>query len=1566
MYLLKFTQGKPHDIVQTCVHLPEELGYVQAVKLLSRRYDSQAQTVASLVDKMMTLPVLRADDGEGLDDYGIYLRGCLNALENLPHGLGSVDDKVICRLLEKVPYLMESWRRIADGIEQQGKRLASFRDLVEFIEKEARVATNHQYGRQVLGSSGKARKDDAKKAETQAPRRIVSGRALAGSVRTAEPSTVCLFCEGRHQTEACRKLENKTPEEKTEFVKEKGICFACLEFGHRSRFCKGRKTCGKCGGRHPTVLHEEKPETATVTTGHLAPSKTGGAKLQVVRVRVGFNNNKVTTNAFLDSGSTHSFIAGNLLDKMQITPRKKTPLKVSTISGEAKMESSLVPGLLIEGLDRDCVMELPALYVLNEIPVLAEDVPSQEDLERWAYLEEAGVTLRTVDAEEEIGLLIGSNAASVMEPLEICPSQHGGPYAVRTRYGWVLGGAEKQSKSVRVNRIKVVDEPSLDEQFEDRADTRRGPSVEDVRWCTQMETGCKKKDGKYEIRLPFREQKPLLDDNRQVAQKRLDLLKRTFEKDPNYAKEYKAVMTDLLEKGYAEEAPDDKELAGKWYLPHFGVRNPQKEKVRVVFDCASKFHGRSLNDTLLQGPDLTNPLFDVLIRFREQPFAFTGDIEAMFMQVLVPEPQRDYLRFLWWPQGDVTRPPRQYRNTRHLFGATSSPSCANLALHMTAEDFGQEMEEARDTVRRNFYVDDVLKSVKSEEAAVRLLEDLKKLCAEGGFNLTKFSSNSIEVLQSVPREERAKKVKDLTLGSDALPVERALGVLWDTNSDTFGFQVDIGKLMMKPVTKRGMLSATASCYDPLGLVTPCVVRARILIQDLFRLKVDWDDKVPDSTREVWERWLRELRHLSTYRIPRCLSEEGLGGAVVELHHFSDASQRAYGTASFLRTVTSDGDVRCALLMSRARLAPVKSLTIPRLELAAAKMAVEVGRELTRALDTPVEQTFWTDSTTVLKYIKNERTRFHVFVSNRLAVIHDGSNVDQWRYVPTDQNPADLVSRGADARTLTDSDLWRSGPQFLRESSDKWPRHPEASAEVSENDLEVKASSTCLAVQVQDTDASPMKKLIEYYSSWKRLTRAVAWIRRVMRMLKDRALGCVTSTPPELSVLDLEEAERCVVLHAQETGFPQEMKDLRSGKEVRLSSSLARLDPVMQDGVLRAQGRLKNSALSQAAKCQVILPNKGHVVNLLIEDFHRRAGHQGRQHVMADVSRSYWVLGANSAVRRVLSRCVSCRRRQAPPETQKMADLPEDRVQDGEKPFTRTGVDFFGNFYVKRGRSHVKKYGVLFTCLAVRAVHIEVADSLSADSFVCALRRFVARRGDVRVLRSDRGTNFIGADRELREEVNHLLAKNSCIQRAALEHKIDWKFNPPSASHFGGAWERQIRTVRKILNALLTEQTFTEETLHTLLCEVECIMNNRPLTPVSADPRDEVPLSPNHLLHLTCVTLPSCDSPADSDLVGRSQWKQAAYLAEQFWRRWRREYLPLLQTRAGPCTRSRTNLKPGDVVLLVDDAVPRGTWPLGRVEGASVGSDGRVRSVQVRVRGTTFVRPITKVVKIVEV
>ncbi|XP_043214441.1 uncharacterized protein LOC122377914 [Amphibalanus amphitrite] len=1597
MYLLQLTKGKPHDIVATCVYLGDD-GYSEAIRLLRVRYDNAMKSRASVIEKIQNYPRVRYEDVNGLDDYSVFLRGALNALHSPALADSGFDSWMICQAIQKTPWVADRWRRAVDRIEQDQRRdrredgerkrtdqrQVSFRDFVEFIESEARIVSHPVYGRHVL--SAQEKKDTRSQATTvqkaQQPARkgmknrehqLHQERRSRAYASNMKQTAKCAYCEHPHDLETCRAFGAKTEEEKTDYIRQHGLCFGCLQEGHISKNCQKRSRCKKCEKSHPTSMHRDAlPNANVVTAGHVSQECEGGGKLQVLPVSANVKERSVLTGAFIDPGSTHSFISRKLASQLGIQPDEKTYVVMSTINGERRMKTSLITGVSIGTEDGGNQVELPALYVLEHIPVEKQDIVRQEDISKWPHLRqrgvEAGFTEKTTS--REIGLLIGANASVVSEPLEVvsCPGQKG-PYAVRTRYGWLVCGVEGKrgpgAHVARVNRIKMLEDPEL--EFLDSHDSRRGYSVEDVKWCLKVEDTCKKDGEKYEIGLPFRDAKPDLPDNRVMAARRLESLRRKFEKDPRYAADYKEQMKKLLDEGYAEEAAPDSEEGKeeRWYIPHHGVYHPTKNKLRVVFDCSASYNGVSLNDVLMQGPNLTNSLVDVLVRFRQETVAFTGDIESMFLQVMVPESDRNYLSFLWWPEGDTSSTPRVFRMTRHLFGATSSPSCANYALHRTAEDFGTGYTpEVKKTLQRSFYVDDVCQSTTSEASAAKMAQDLKQLCSMGGFRLTKFNSNSTEVLRALSEDDKGKT--ETHLGQETSSSERVLGVLWDTHRDELGFSIDEDALNRRPRTRRGILSATAACYDPLGLAAPRVLQGRMILQELTRLRTGWDDDIPNEVEEEWNRWLSGLKSLPDVRVPRCYDPYGISAAdAVSLHHFSDASLKGYGTASYIRTVRGDGEVFCSLVLSRGRVAPLKAITVPRLELAAAKLAVDVNQELLRALDMRIHNvTFWTDSTTVLRYIENETSRYHIYVANRLAAIHAGSKNEQWRYVPSSLNPADMVSRGV----LQDSDMWYNGPPFLRSSQENWPRSP-CVGEIHPDDPEVKqakTSSAAVVVQNEKADnssANPIDRLIEYHSSWKRLTRAVVWIRRTIKTLQLKARDEQgASNVRELTPADIEDAERIIVKHVQKTHFLQELTDLGVGREVRCASRPSRLSPFVEDGLIRMRGRLMNSALDWAAKHPLILPDKDKVTDLIIADRHERAGHEGRQYVLSELRTRYWVLKGNSAVRRCLHRCVKCRRRQRPVEGQKMADLPQDRVEEATHPFSSTGVDYFGPLYAKRGRGQVKKFGVIFTCLSTRAVHLELADNLSADSFICALRRFIARRGNVRLMRSDRGTNFTAADKELKEEVDALHANEEKLRRAMLDKGIEWMFNVPAASHHGGVWERLIRGVRKILNGMLTSQTFTEETLHTLLCETECIMNNRPLVPVSSDPRDEVPLTPNHILHLKCVT-PVCDSSSEDDLDGPKRWRQAAYLAEQFWRSWRRLYLPLLQQRSRAATRSRTNLRIGDVVVMVDESVPRGVWPLGLVKETLMGKDGRVRSVKVRARETMFLRPVTKVVKI---
>ena len=523
----------------------------------------------------------------------------------------------------------------------------------------------------------------------------------------------------------------------------------------------------------------------------------------------------------------------------------------------------------------------------------------------------------------------------------------------------------------------------------------------------------------------------------------------------------------------------------------------------------------------------------------------------------------------------------------------------------------------------------------------------------------------------------------------------------------------------------------------------------------------------------------------------------------------------------------------------------------------------------------------------------------------------------------------------------------------------------------------------------------MEKLLTHFSSWYKLCRSIAWIIRIKNKLIQRMKRkynednsdnngshkevkgqCQTNTDVSspLTITDIKEAEKSIIGYEQRKWFSEEWKlhakhqrQDQSQKvnevTVKKSSPLRRLNPFMLDSLLRVGGRLSKATLPEETKFPVILPRKSFITELIMRDAHEKTGHGGRNFMLAHLYQKYWIIGANSLARTVIHRCIVCRKQRAKVCEQQMADLPHDRVTAENPPFTCVGVDYFGPFLVKRGRSVVKRYGVLFTCLCTRAIHLEKADALDTDNCINAIRRFIARRGQVRELRSDNGTNFIGAERELREEIkkwNQVKFNNEMLQR-----NINWKFNPPAGSHFGGIWERQIRTVRKIMSALVKQQLLTDDSLSTLFCEIEAIVNNRPITTVQGSAGDLDPLTPNTLLLMkNNENLPPAVSDRP-DQYAKKRWRQIQYLADMFWRRWSREYLTQLQERQ-KWSKPHMNLQVGDIVLVADSNRPRNSWQMGRIVETFPDGKGFVRQAKIETSSGTLVRPIAKLCLLVEV
>ena len=881
----------------------------------------------------------------------------------------------------------------------------------------------------------------------------------------------------------------------------------------------------------------------------------------------------------------------------------------------------------------------------------------------------------------------------------------------------------------------------------------------------------------------------------------------------------------------------------------------------------------------------------------------------------------------------------------------SSPSVAGFCMKKTADDNETQFSDsAISALKRSFYVDDMLKSVASVAEGVQLHQEMTELLKRGGFRLTKWLSTHCDVLADIPEAERAKSLQAIDLNDSSLPNQSALGLKWNVELDAFIYDVDLPD---KPITKRGLLSMTSSLYDPLGFVGPVVLVPKLIQQELCRQQLDWDDKIPDPLADEFVEWLQEVGALTKLKIERCLKPctNFKDEPQIELHTFSDASEFAYGAAVYAKVIT-DCKTRVALVIGKSRVAPLKVMSIPRLKLTAAVVAAKLHKFVfDEMVQKPAAAYFWTDSMTVLGYLSNTATRFKTFVAHRVDIIQHLTKGCEWNYVPSAVNPADLASRGVKPQETKKLEVWLNGPDFLRESEDYTDKFI---APKEELELELKTTAAATAV-------TPTEVLLSRYSSYHRLCRGVAWLHKIgailllkpfSKGLRDKDVAC--DVPFQLSVADVQAAEKAVIRYIQQLEFGQEVKKVLRGETLPRGCPLIGLDPqVNKDGLLRVGGRLANTTADVDIH-PIVLP-KHPVTELMIREIHEQNAHAGANHTLSLVKRRFFPLNGYGLVRQVLGRCVLCKKRQGHTQDQKMADLPKARVEVDLPPFTNTGIDYFGPISVKYRRGTVKRWGCLVTCMVTRAVHIEVAHYMTADSFLMAFHRFVARREKPSVVYSDKGSNFTAAEKELREEVEAINTER--VEQDMLLEAIEWHFIPPYAPHMGGVWERLVRSVKTTLQALVTDRLLTDEELLSYLAEVEKVLNDRPLTKMGSDPKDEVPITPSDLLLLRGN---SSSSAIASDNPLRKRWATVQDLANRFYERFTREYLPTLQGRQ-KWVKERPPLRVGDIVLVMDDDAKRGRWPLGLVVETVVSQDGIIRSVKVKTGDNIKLRPADRLV-----
>lgn len=860
------------------------------------------------------------------------------------------------------------------------------------------------------------------------------------------------------------------------------------------------------------------------------------------------------------------------------------------------------------------------------------------------------------------------------------------------------------------------------------------------------------------------------------------------------------------------------------------------KKFRIVFDASCKTdRGLSLNETQLVGEKLQDNVFELIMRFRTHRIGITADIQKRYLQIGIHPHQWDLQRVIWRPHPLAEL--KEYWLTVVIFGMASAPHCAVRAMQQCAEDENEQFPRAAQIVKRDFYMDDCLTGADDKTEAKNLCQELTKMLQRGCFTLDKWHSNEPEVLPVMPTAYQPMEAVELSEPTDTT----VLGLRWLPSSDELAFKFH----PLIPVdgereTMRQVLSQIARLFDPNGYLGPAIILAKIIMQRIWESGVSWDELIPSDIAHDWAQWQKQLPALTKIKIPRWL---GISPSVgFSLHGFSDASEKAFGAVVYVRVENTNG-VRCTLIASRSRVAPLKKVTIPRLELCAAKLLGELLQTIKQACGfTYIKSTLWTDSAIVLQWMRKDAAALKPFVHNRVQSILSTTDSD-WRHVPTETNPADLLSRGVAPKELEATGTWWQGPDWLQQNSGDWPHsQPELSlyvqreirAEMKANWLDHADDQHLRPIQKAHINVITLEMRGEgrfkeniadmalWTSTLRRLVRRTAYIRRFFLNY------CRTKQEWRLEPLtevEEEEALWCLIRREQKKCYVPELKALRDPDEnLPAKSQVLPFNPFIDaNGILRVGGRLEAANMPYEQMHPVLLPEVSHLAQLLIRNAHQETLHGGCQLMSAHLRQRFWITGLRRAIHTNNQRCVICARNKRKLAEQLMGSLPADRVQQSY-PFQHSGVDFAGPFETKprpgRCKLRDKKWVAVFVCMATKAVHLELVDGLSTQDFIKAFLRFTSLRGKCTHLWSDHGTNFVGADTELERMAKSWADADTDAYRELRENmKINWHFITPSAPHQGGVWGSAVKSMKFHLHRLVGGQTLLDSDMRTILAQI---------------------------------------------------------------------------------------------------------------------------------------------------
>ena len=1414
--LLQLRQYLAEDALKSIENLGHSaVAYDAAKERLERKFGGKRRQVAIYLDELERFQQIRLGNARDLEQYADLLDVAMINLQEAGQchelGTGSLYTKLQRKLPESMLARYHRW------IFENGQT-ESVLSLRSWIIQESEFQTIAS--ETVRGFNG----DNEYTQTTRPVPRYRNQRALFGETGNNRglSTSPCQVCDKQHKIWSCNDFILKSVPERWDIARKFQLCYRCLGDTHYGKTCTRSRQCGidACRQLHHRLLHQEyrksgatevtmlsssKIASKVVDTTELNHSAQGSSSLpldsltfhlegkeqenettlmakddyqpdfialRTVPVMVKSGDKSIKVNALLDDGSTKTYINSDVAAELGLHGKTEC-VTVNVLNGQIKTFNTRPIEVLLESLCGNVRTNVTA-FTADQVTGDMEAVNWNKYKRNWPHLKNIDFPYTTM--RPRVDVLIGLDCADLHHAVEEVRGRPGEPIARLTPLGWTCIGTPGSNEQPKLqtrfsSTFFVHDQTELEKmnmnlkkfwEIEDTPSSKEQPiiRVEEKSALNKLATSLCYDDKMYRLGIPWREDKTKLPGNYKMALQRLENTEKKLQRSPYLATTYQQVIESYIEKGYVRKVPEHEQSNSKWFLPHFPVIRPDKDttKIRIVFDASAKCHGASLNDAIHQGPKLQQDLFDILLRFRRFPVALVCDIAEMYLRIGISQEDQTFHRFLR-RGSNHSHKPDVFEFDRVVFGVNSSPFQAQYVLRQHAKKFQGDYPMAAETILHSAYMDDSMDSIQNEENAIDLYQQLSQLLSAAGMYARKWLSNSSQVLEHVPLRDRKSEVD---LDTDPLPCAKTLGVWWQATEDVFTFKENAPEDAMV-YTKRNFLKKIATLFDPIGFLAPFTIRAKMLLQDMWTAGLEWDDELSETLVISACAWFKELSDLQQLQIPRCLQDKSKMLRSMSLQTFVDASESAYGSVVYSRRTYEDGSNSSNIIAAKTRVAPTTATSIPRLELMGAVIGVRLTSRIAKALNVQMNDCiFWSDSFNVLWWVRGRSCEFKPFIANRVGEIQTSTQPEQWRYIPTAQNPADCVTRGMSVANLIISDTWWRGPDFLRQGEEKWPASK--SFEKPTGDVELKrCATTTLNMQTSpfmdrayltvtlgaDNLNFPLDP--SHLSSWLRLRRVLSWVHRFInncqKFRTDREYG-------ELLSSELKNAKLQLIRYAQQTEFPNELASLSRGRQLSSNSKIIALQPkIDDDGLIRSDGRLQNAKfLSYDVRYPVILPRNSRITKLIVKEFHEMGNHaSGTNQTLAALSTRYWIISAREVIRQWEKECMECRRRKGKPCEQIMAPLPLSRLKTSLRAFSRTAVDFGGPYITVqgRGKSRQKRYLCLFTCLATRAVHLEIAFGLDTSSFLNTFYRMVNRRGLPEEMYSDNATNFKAADKELK-------------------------------------------------------------------------------------------------------------------------------------------------------------------------------------------------------------------------